>query len=136
MLALDEISYLERFSISADLNHVKVIAGHLVFCFMAGARWHDSMYITNVDSPRIVDCASLRPTLTGISRQGARNNRWSCCQSLILVREPLMHFGEKHGAMQDMRKGAIIDIFFDPGQTQDVIGRLENVHRGSFFVVA
>ena len=49
-MALDEISHLEQFNISSDANHAKVIAGHLVFCFMAGARWHDSMmYIRHID---------------------------------------------------------------------------------------
>lgn len=48
VLTLDEISHLSDSAF--DANHVKVISVHLFCCFMAGARWHDSvMCITNID---------------------------------------------------------------------------------------
>lgn len=47
-LALDEVSELERICLQGAPNHIRVIAGHLFCCFMAAARWHDTMYIVDL----------------------------------------------------------------------------------------
>lgn len=47
-LTLDEMTELERICVEGDSNHIRVIAGHLFFCFMAAARWHDTMYIVDL----------------------------------------------------------------------------------------
>ena len=47
-LTLDEISEVERICLQGAPNHIRVIAGHLFFCVMAAARWHDIMYIVDL----------------------------------------------------------------------------------------
>ena len=48
-LHLDEVRELERICSEDDATYRRVIAGHLLFCFMAAARWHDTMYIVTLD---------------------------------------------------------------------------------------
>ena len=49
LLTVSEITELERLCSEGNPNHVRVIAGHLFFSFMAGARWHDTMYIVDTE---------------------------------------------------------------------------------------
>ena len=49
LLTVSKITELERLFSEGNPNHVRVIAGHLFFSFMAGARWHDTMYIVDTE---------------------------------------------------------------------------------------
>ena len=55
ILTETEISELERTCLNDDALHRSVIAGHLLFCFAAAARWHDSMYVAALESSRAGD---------------------------------------------------------------------------------
>ena len=48
-LHLDEVRELERICSEDDATYRRVIAGNLLFCLMAAARWHDTMYIVTLD---------------------------------------------------------------------------------------
>eukprot|EP00435_Cladocopium_sp_Y103_P016707 s1919_g4.t1 len=52
VLAADEIRELEHISIFDSDSHRRIIAGHLLFCFMSAARWHDSMYVVSLECSR------------------------------------------------------------------------------------
>lgn len=49
LLTVAEIAALEDICINDDEDHRRLIAGHLLFCFAAAARWHDSMYVVSMD---------------------------------------------------------------------------------------
>ena len=49
LLTVSEITELERLCFDGEPNHIRVISGHLFFSFMAGARWHDTMYIVSTE---------------------------------------------------------------------------------------
>ena len=49
VLTVSEITELERLCFDGEPNHIRVISGHLFFSFMAGARWHDTMYIVSTE---------------------------------------------------------------------------------------
>jgi len=47
VLTTFEVRELELICLREGLLHRKVIAGHLIFCMMAAARWHDSMHVVS-----------------------------------------------------------------------------------------
>eukprot|EP00435_Cladocopium_sp_Y103_P059444 s379_g21.t1 len=70
ILTVDEISELERLSIFDPEDHRRLIAGHLIFCFMAAARWHDSMYVVSLE------CSSEGPlTLVEATTERHKSSR-------------------------------------------------------------
>jgi hypothetical protein len=49
VLTVQEIGALEDVCLHDPEFHRRLIAGHLIFCFAAAARWHDSMYVVALD---------------------------------------------------------------------------------------
>ena len=49
VLTVQEIGALEDVCLHDPSLHRRLIAGHLLFCFAAAARWHDSMYVVALD---------------------------------------------------------------------------------------
>ena len=49
VLTVREIGALEDVCLHDPELHRRLIAGHLIFCFAAAARWHDSMYVVALD---------------------------------------------------------------------------------------
>jgi len=49
VLKVDEIVALEDICLNDPDLHRRLIAGHLIFCFTAAARWHDSMYVISIE---------------------------------------------------------------------------------------
>ena len=49
VLTTSEVQELESICIRDGPLHHKVIAGHLIFCMMAAARWHDSMHVVSIE---------------------------------------------------------------------------------------
>ena len=49
LLKVAEIAALEDICIHDPEVHHRLIVGHLIFCFAAAARWHDSMYVTSLE---------------------------------------------------------------------------------------
>ena len=52
ILKVIEVQQLEDICMQDPLLHHRVIAGHLLFCLTAAARWHDSMYVTSLHLSR------------------------------------------------------------------------------------
>ena len=49
LLKVAEIAALEDICLHDQEDHRRLIAGHLIFCFAAAARWHDSMYVVSLE---------------------------------------------------------------------------------------
>eukprot|EP00435_Cladocopium_sp_Y103_P060773 s14_g22.t1 len=49
VLKVSEIRELEQICMHDDATHRRIIAGNLLFSFMAAARWHDSMHVVAID---------------------------------------------------------------------------------------
>ena len=49
VLKVAEIAALEDICLHGSEAHRRLIAGHLIFCFAAAARWHDSMYVASLE---------------------------------------------------------------------------------------
>ena len=49
VLKVAEIAALEDICLNDPDLHRRLIAGHLLFCFTAAARWHDSMYVISME---------------------------------------------------------------------------------------
>ena len=52
VLRASEVRELESICLQDSPVHHKVIAGHLIFCMMAAARWHDSMHVVSIELSR------------------------------------------------------------------------------------
>ena len=49
VLQTEEVRALELICMQDEFLHHRVIAGHLLFCLMTAARWHDSMHVISME---------------------------------------------------------------------------------------
>ena len=52
VLQTEEVRMLELICMQDEFLHHRVIAGHLLFCLMTAARWHDSMHVISMELSR------------------------------------------------------------------------------------
>ena len=64
VLTVQEIGALEDVCLHGPELHHRLIAGHLLFCFAAAARWHDSMYVVALDLSTAGPITLLEATTT------------------------------------------------------------------------